>query len=456
MTVERSERLFSRAGWRSLAPAARQLIAARFLRSIAQGALGVDFTLYLRAGGWTAPQIGLLLMAGGLAGAALSVWVGTASDRVGRRTFLLLYEAGLVVGTLAVLMDPEPWILVVTAAVFGFGRGANGASGPFAPAEQAWLAQSVPGSRRGAVFSFNAALQFWGMGIGSGLAAVLPHLLPGSVGPAAYAPVFALNLVIAAINYVQIYSIVERRPGGDPDRAQVELKPQSDAAQSDPPQPNGTSRDPLPLSSASLDDHPVTRSRQEENKAMASLMLINMLNSLGVGLVAPLLPYWFALRFGVGPEAIGPVFGLTFLLTGLSSLAVGKMTERVGLTKSIVWPRLIGVATMIAMPFMPTFWLAAVLYVVRSIVNRGSLGARQAFSVGLVRDERRGLASSLNAVSWNVPAAFGPAIGGWLLGMGSLFWPFALASVFQLAYAVLFSTVMGKYEPARVSAVRQA
>ncbi|PSR35178.1 MAG: MFS transporter [Sulfobacillus benefaciens] len=416
------------AGWKSLDPVARQLIAARFLRSIAQGALGVDFTLYLKIRHWTAPEVGLLLMAGGLSGAVLSLLVGVASDRVGRRVFLLIYELGLMLGTLSIILFPHAWVLVLTAALFGFGRGANGASGPFAPAEQAWLAQSIPSARRGNVFSFNAGLQFWGMGIGSLLAAVLPHLLPGISGPAAYLPLFGLNLLIAIINLLQIWVLHETPPAKT-----------SEKQTTSPHQAQEEAR--------------VTR---RENLALAWLAVVNMVNSLGVGLVAPLLPYWFNLKFGVGPGAIGPVYALTFFLTGISSLIVGKVSERFGLIRSIVVPRLLGVLLLVAIPFMPGFSFAAVLYVVRSIVNRGSVGARQAFSVGLVRDQRRGLASSLNAVSWSIPAALGPALGGWLIGMGSLVWPFLVASGLQLGYAILFPTIMGKYDMSRPRTVPSA
>lgn len=410
---------YTRKGWNSLDPVARQLIAARFLRSIAQGALGVDFTLYLKLRHWSAPEVGLLLMAGGLAGAGLSLLVGTASDRIGRRLFLLVYETGLILGTLAIILHPNLWVLVLTAALFGFGRGANGASGPFAPAEQAWLAQSISNRRRGSVFSFNAGLQFWGMGFGSLLAAFLPNLLPGVVGPTRYVPLFALNLVIAVINLIQIAVLQETSPARVP---------------------------PATAPNARREEANVTK---RENRALGLLVVVNMVNSLGVGLIAPLLPYWFNLRFGVGPSEIGPVYAITFFLTGFSSLVIGKMSEKVGLIRSIVVPRLLGVGLLVAIPFMPSFWIAAVLYVFRSIVNRGSVGARQAFSMGLVRDQRRGLASSLNAVSWSVPAAIGPAFGGWLIGVGSLEWPFLIASALQLAYVILFPTMMGQYDVSR-------
>lgn len=405
---------YTREGWNSLSYAARRLMSARFLRAVAQGALAVDFTLYLKARGWGAADIGLLLMVSGLIGAALSLLVGIISDRVGRRFFLLAYEAGLAVGTTLVVLFPSAWILVVVAVIFGFGRGANGASGPFAPAEQAWLAHSVSDARRGAVFSFNAALQFGGMGIGSLLAALLPALMSTSpASPGRYLLVLILNLVVALGNLWQIWTIAESPP---------QAKPKAT---------------PVPTEIATT---------KNENRALRLLVLVNMVNAVGVGLIAPLLPYWFNVKFGVGPGSIGPVYAVTFFLTGLSALMISRLSDRIGLVRSIVLPRIFGVMFLVAIPFMPSFALAAVLYVARSIVNRSSMGARQAFSVGLVRDGRRGLASSLNAVSWSLSAAIGPAVGGWLIGMGSLVWPFVAAGALQLGYVILFPTVMGRFD----------
>ncbi|MHB1611491.1 MAG: MFS transporter [Sulfobacillus sp.] len=410
---------YTRKGWTTLDPVARQLIVVRFSRSIAQGALSVDFTLYLKLRHWTAPEVGLLLMAGGLAGAALSLFVGPASDRIGRRLFLLVYETGLIVGTLAIILHPTVWILVLTAALFGFGRGTNGSSGPFAPAEQAWLAQSISNRRHGSAFSFNAGLQFWGMGLGSLLAAFLPNLLPGVVGPERYVPLFSLNLVIAIINLVQIWILQEKPPAR------------------------------VPRSMAPSEAREETNVVKRENRALGFLAVVNTVNALGVGLIGPLLPYWFNLRFGVGPSAIGSVFAVTFFLTGFFSLAIGTMSGKVGLIRSIVLTRLLGVGLLVAMPFMPSFWIAAVIYIFRTVVTRGSVGARQAFSMGLVRDQRRGFASSLNAATRNIPAAIGPGLGGWLLGMRVLAGPFVIASALQLVYVILFPTLMGPYDHSR-------
>ncbi|MEJ2288095.1 MAG: MFS transporter [Deinococcales bacterium] len=173
---------------------------------------------------------------------------------------------------------------------------------------------------------------------------------------------------------------------------------------------------------------------------------MNSVNALGIGLIGPLMPYWFAVRFGVGPEAIGSVYALTFFLTAISSVVTGEVGARVGVVRSIVGPRTVGVFTLLAMPLMPAYAWAAALYAFRSILNRGTAGTRQAFSMALVRDERRGLAGSLNALSFRMPSAVGAAAAGWLMGLGLLDLPFFLAAGLQFAYVVLFGLVLKPYE----------
>ena len=115
-------------GFRELHPTTKQLLSARALRSIGQGTLVVDFALYLHALQWSAVAIGLLLSASGIFGAALSLLVGTSSDRLRRKPFLLVYETIALLASLAALLTSQSAILAGAAILGGYGRGATGAA----------------------------------------------------------------------------------------------------------------------------------------------------------------------------------------------------------------------------------------------------------------------------------------------------------------------------------------
>lgn len=409
MSNEWAIRTFSRqlAMWRQQHPTARRLIFIRGLRSVAQGALTVDFVLYLKAIGWSAPAIGALVSAQSLVGAALMMAIGPASDRLGRRTPLVAYEAATVIGVAFLILTHAPWVLIAAALVLSLGRGANGSAGPFAPAEQAWLANVMDDTSRPQMFSLNSAVGFWGMGLGSLAAGLLATAAPGR----AYIAAFALAALVAASNVLQIASLPDDRP--DPPEA---VRPKEEVA----------------------DENAL---RRQENRSLWQLVGVNAVNALGISLTGPLLPYWFSLRYGVGPAAIGPVYGLTFILTGLGSLVSGELARRHGIVATVVRIRAMAVALLAIMPFMPTFGLAAALYAVRSIANRSTVGVRQAFGVGLVRGKRRGLASSLSNLSMRIPNAIGPTVSGAIFAAGDLWLPFGMASLFQALYVVLFHKV---------------
>ncbi len=401
--------------FRDLHPTTRRLLMIRTLRSIGQGALVVDFTFYLHALNWSAVSIGLLLSAGSLFAALLTLIVGLTSDRIRRKPILIVYEIVTLVSGLALIISSQNWILVVAAVLGGFGRGANGAAGPFSPAEQAWLAEEIAPKERGQVYSLNSALGFFGMGLGA-FFAIMPVVwastLPGAM---AYRPLFGLIAGAALAGLLILWGAEETRRFSNP-----------------------------------VKDEPQTQEenfvRRHENQVLAKLVLINAFNGLAVGLTGPLMSYWFLHKFGVGPEAIAPVMGMTFIITGIFSLYTGALTERIGIISSVVEERLIGLILLAALPFMPSYPSASLLYLLRSVFTRGSAGAQQALTIGLVRDERRGLAISLNTISNQVPRSAGPGITAYFIGLGQFNLPFYIATVFQGIYLLLYYVMFKKCE----------
>ena len=401
---------FPRHPFRQLHPTARRLLAARTVRSVAQGALVVDLSLFLHALGWSGLGIGLSFTAAGLGAALLSLLVGRLSDRSRRKPFLLGYEFLTVLCGLTPLVTTAVPALVAAIVVGGFGRGLNGAAGPFGPAEHAWLAEAVPAQDRGWVYSLNNALGFFGMGLGA-LMAAAPGFTQRLPVQQAYGLVFLLVIAGALANLVLLAATPE----------QAKLRPE----------PAG---------------HRLQRVQRWENHLLWRLVRLNALNGFSMGLTGPLVSYWFALRFHTGPGEIAPVMAATFALAAVMSLYAGHMAMRHGLSRAVVWSRGIGVVLLLSLPFMPWFWLAAVIYMLRLASGGASVGARQAQIVSLVRDERRGLAASVNAASFQIPQSTGPGVAGPLIAAGWFVTPFCLAAALQAAYVLGYDRMFGRYD----------
>ena len=382
----------------------RVLMAARGARSFGQGAMVASFALYLAALHFSASAIGAVLAAGALFGALLTAVVGPLSDRRGRRGLLLAYEVMTVGAAATVLATTDARVLVTAAVIGGFGRGANGSAGPFAPVEQAWLARVLPRPQRASVFSLNSALGFGGMAIGAVLAGGLHLALRGASTATVDRALFAQPLAGALASFALVLS------AEDPDM----------------PPPGAAPAEQL------------TR-RRRENRNLAVLVFANGLNGFGIGMVGPLMAYWFALRYGRGLAAIGPAIALSFVLAAAGSVVAGRVAQRHGVIGAVWRMRLAGLALLALTPLAPAFGLAVGLYAVRAGLNQGTAGVRQALAAGLTDARRRGLASTLNNLSLQIPRAAGPLLAGALLHGGHLELPFFVAVVFQLAYLVVYT-----------------
>ncbi len=404
-------------GWRLVAawpsPAWR-LFAARFLRSLAQGCLVVDFTLYLRRLHWTGTSIGAVLAGSFVLGAGLSLLVGPASDRFGCKRLLIGYEVAVALAFFAVAWSARPAVIAGAAVFAGFGRGANGAPGCFVPVELNWLAGVIPAARRGAAYSVNTAAGFLGMGLGALLAiapALWPHALPGASG---YRPLFLAGGVLALVIAGLLATTPERRP---PERR----------AASPPPLP--------PLA-------------HDERRRLWQLGLISLFSGVSLGLSGPLIAYWFAVKFHLNPMQIAPVLAAAYFAAALSAAVTGELARRFGAARSFVFLQGFGAVLLLGFPFLPAFPLAAVVWIVRFAIERGATGAMEAVMMTLVGAGRRGLAGGLGTAALALPRGLGPLMAGDWIAANDLAAPFLLAAALQAVYVALFGAAFSSRDRA--------
>ncbi len=366
----------------------RLLVAARTARSVGQGVTVASFTLYLHALGYGGAAIGSVLMAGLSFGILLTLVVGPLSDRRGRRGLLLGYETAA-----APTAPPAP-----------FPRSSR----------HGWRAKST--ARRYA-FSLNATLGFLGMAIGAALVA-LPPLFGYRY---AHLDNYRLLFLVPFTGSIAAMAMI--------------------GCAREPPTLAAGVPDPAVLHAAA----PLTR---RENHQLRRLAFTNAINGLAIGIIGPLMAYWFARRFGERPALIGPALAASFLLASFGAVLSGKLSVRFGAVRSVVWMRLIGLVMLFATPFAPVFGAAVALYALRAAFNQGTAGARQAVAAGLTRPERRGLAASVQNMSTQIPRATGPVLGGWLIHLGGFTAPFLIATALQALYLYLYRHYFGELDAA--------
>ncbi|HET7370345.1 MAG TPA: MFS transporter, partial [Gammaproteobacteria bacterium] len=299
-----------RLAFKDIHPTTRRLLASRFSRSVGQGVLIVDLALYLHALGWSGAAIGATLSGAGFFAAFGSITIGIVSDRLRRKPFLVYNEGLTLICGLLLLFAHQPWVLIVAIILAGFGRGQTGSAGPFSPAEQSWLAEAVLPERRGRIYSLNAALGFFGMAIGAGIA-MLPFVWRDALGQAgSYRPLFGIIVIGAAVNLWLLGGASESVRAAAKRRQRKQTRQQRGSPE-----------------------------QRRENGILIRLVQMNVANGLAIGLTSPLISYWFALKFGVGPEAIAPVMALAFASAAIASMMTGRLTDWLGVARSVVVTR---------------------------------------------------------------------------------------------------------------------
>ncbi|HVQ30696.1 MAG TPA: MFS transporter [Vicinamibacteria bacterium] len=380
------------------------IMVGRAVRSFSFGWLSVILVLYLQLRGLGVPAIGAILTATMVEDALLTMLLSAVAARLGPARVMAATAPLIAVGGVLLAVADQPWLLLA-GAILGTLSPNGQDAGPFAPMEQSLLPATVRSGSMVRAFGWYNVLAF----------------LPAAAGAAASggAVGWALRHGIGAVPTYRAMLLAYAAVGLFLTVLYVAL-----ARQWPWRPPEGASAKALGL----LGLH---RSRPLVMQ-LAGLQAIDAL--AGGFIVQSLLAYWFSLRFGVGPEAVGALFFGTNLLSALSFLAATRVAERVGLLNTMVFTHLPSNVLLLLVPFMPSFATAAAALLARHLLSQMDVPARQAYTVALVAPEERAAAAGFTASVRALAQAFAPVVAGTTLAVAASPAPFLLAGGLKIVY----------------------
>lgn len=375
---------------------------------------GVIVPIYLVRQGFNAGMLGELFALVAIVSAVMAALIGLLADRLGRKIFIVSVPLLAAGAALVFSLTHNVPLLFVTAALGSFGRGAGagaGSTGPYQPAEQALIADSVPAAKRNSIFGRLAFASSLGAVIGAPLA-VIPQLASalGMSSLSSYRPAFWVMALLACVAGLIVLPIRDVRPA------------------------RTGSRQPFRLPHRSW-------------WLLYRLWATNTVNGLAVGFFGPFITYWFYRRFGVSAAEIGLLYTVINLASMVSNLSAASIAGRFGVVRAIVLSRIISALLLVAMVLAPTFWLAGAIYLVRMVAQRVSLPLRQSYVMGVaIPEERAGVAALSNLPSQG-SSALSPMLAGYIFAHISLALPFELGSLFQTINGVLYYAFFRNLHP---------
>ncbi|HLE14958.1 MAG TPA: MFS transporter [Anaerolineales bacterium] len=397
---------------RDLPSESRILFATRLLRLFAYGFLSVVLALYLAQLGLEEGGIGLLLSLTLLGDTAISLWITTHADRIGRRR-MLAAGALLMILAGALFAVTRSFPLLLLAATIGVISPSGNEVGPFLSIEQASLAQLVSDRQRTRVFAWYNLVGSFATATG----ALAAGLLAQQLQRAGFSPLNSYRVVVlgyAAAGAALLALFLRLSPA-------IEAPAQA-AGQAGQVTGSRVPRRFLGLG----------RSRN----VVLRLAALFSLDAFAGGLVVQsLLAYWFNTRFGVQPGVLGAIFFGANILAGVSALSAAWVAGRIGLINTMVFTHLPSNLLLMLVPLMPSLGLAVALLLLRFSISQMDVPTRQSYTMAVVEPDERSAASGVTGVARTIGAALSPVLAGALLavpGLSAL--PFLLSGALKIVY----------------------
>ena len=384
------------------------LFVTRCLRLFGYGLVSVFLVVYLGQTGLSDEQIGVLLTATLLGDMAISLWLTTRADRLGRRRMLLLGGV-LMVFTAAVFVATDNYWLLLVAATVGVLSPTGNEVGPFLAIEQAALSQTVADDRRTSIFAWYSLVGSLATALGALSGGLITQFAQnaGATGAGRYVPLFfvygGVGLVLMLV-FAILSSATEAPPAH---RAESAPK--------------------------------VTLGLHRSRGVVLHLAALFALDAFGGGFVIQsIVAGWFDRQFRVEPGFLGGIFFGANLLAGASALAAGRLAKRFGLINTMVFTHLPSNLLLILVPLMPNLPLAITVLLLRFSISQMDVPTRQSYTMAVVSPDERSAASGVTGVARSIGAAVSPSLAALLLAWPALMsLPFILAGGIKIVYDLL-------------------
>jgi MFS family permease len=385
------------------------------------GSLALVLALYLVALGLSDQQIGWLFAATLVSDAALSLWIASHADRLGRRRMLLL-GAVLMIFAGAVFALTQNVVFLAFAAIIGTISPNDKEVGAFSSIEQAALPQTTTDVQRTQVFAWYNLFGSFATALGALFGGLMVSVLQNA-GVSILDSYKAVIVVYGLLGIVLLVLFSRLSPAIEVAHVRAD-------------------------GIASVPERGFFGLHRSRNVVL-KLAGLFMIDAFAGGLIiTSLIAYWFQIKFGVEPAVLGAIFFGANILAGLSALAAARVAARFGLINTMVWTHIPSNILLILVPLMPTLPLAMAALLARFSISQMDVPTRQSYTMAVVAPDERSAAAGFTTVARTAASSLAPAVTGVLLGASLLAAPFFLSGGLKIVYDLLLYRSFKELKPA--------
>jgi MFS family permease len=379
----------------------QRILAARAVRSFADGFISVVLPAYLLALGLGTLEVGFISTATLLGSAFSTLAVGRWGHRFSIRWLMLAASVLMTMTGVGFASLSAFWPLLLIAFI-GTLNPSSGDASVFMPLDHTMLATAEDRTAVFARYSFIGSM--------AGAVGALASGLPDVLGIARL-DALRLMFVLYAFAGLTVWFLYRGLP-----------EPKTEEQR--PPVPLGPSRGVV--------------------WRLAGLFSID---SFAGGLVLnSLLALWLFQRFGMSLAAAGAFFFWTGLLSAVSQLAAGPLARRIGMVNTMVFTHIPSSLFLIGAALSASLDLALAFLLARALLSQMDVPARGAFVMSVVTPAERPAAASFTSVPRSLAAALSPSLTGAMFAAGAMAAPLVACGILKIAYDVALFTAFRRVE----------
>lgn len=176
----------------------------------------------------------------------------------------------------------------------------------------------------------------------------------------------------------------------------------------------------------------------QSRKTIVRLSALFSLDSFGGGFATQaIFALWMFGRFDVSIESLGALFFGAGIISAFSSLLAVRISQRIGLIKTMVFTHIPASILLILVALSPHVAIAIALFLIRSFLSQMDVPVRTSYVMAVVQPEERAAASSITNVPRSLASALPPLAAGWMLDQSTFGWPLLMCAACKITYDVL-------------------
>lgn len=338
------------------------------------------FNLYILSLGFNNDILGLIRSATPTAALVLGLPLGLLSDRIGRKTSMLI---GLAVGFFGMFMQVH---LVNPLLIFIFGLVQGAGIMLFTVSRSPFIMAASKIENQAMIFSLSFGLLTLASMIGNLVAGQAPALVENWIGytrgsAASYQWVISAGIIFASTALIPTFLIKEHKEKIDGRETSVSIRKLL----------------------RKLANRPVVR----------QLALINLITGFGAAILIPYLNVFLRSKFDISDNLLGLIFSLAALMVFTGSMITPWLVR---ITHSRIIPTVATQGTSIlflfTLGFSPYLWLASVSLLLRNVLMQMSSPLIENFTMLVSEPQEQGVISSIRGMGWQTGQAVGIFVSG--------------------------------------------